>query len=156
MVGHPGRIHSRDQLLDLMHDDLRDVTDRVVGSHIRHLRRKLGGLVSGGHFIHSVYGAGYRFDVPESTLARRRDTRWTLRTSGRSMALRLHHRNRRYLPHVTNISTAAAAIVAVASQPKIFSGRGIVKLPMTRVCEPISIITTINGTATTPLMTALQ
>jgi two-component system response regulator BaeR len=68
MVTHPGRVYSRDQLLDLMHDDLRDVTDRVVDSHIRNLRRKLDDLVSGGPYVHSVYGAGYRFEVPETLL----------------------------------------------------------------------------------------
>jgi two-component system response regulator BaeR len=67
-VTHPGRVYSRDQLLDLMHDDLRDVTDRVVDSHIRNLRRKLDDLVSGGPYVHSVYGAGYRFEVPETLL----------------------------------------------------------------------------------------
>jgi two-component system response regulator BaeR len=68
MVTHPGRVYSRDQLLDLMHDDLRDVTDRVVDSHIRNLRRKLDDLVPGGPYVHSVYGAGYRFEVPETLL----------------------------------------------------------------------------------------
>jgi len=67
LVTHPGRLYSRDQLLDLMHDDLRDVTDRVVDSHIRNLRRKLEDLVPGGPYVHSVYGAGYRFELPEST-----------------------------------------------------------------------------------------
>jgi two-component system response regulator BaeR len=66
MLTHPGRVYSRDQLLDLMHDDLRDVTDRVVDSHIRNLRRKLDDLVPGGPYVHSVYGAGYRFEVPEA------------------------------------------------------------------------------------------
>ncbi|WP_458068224.1 response regulator [Rhodanobacter sp. BL-MT-08] len=66
LVAHPGRVYSRDQLLDLMHDDLRDVTDRAVDSHIRNLRRKLDDLVPGGPFVHSVYGAGYRFELPES------------------------------------------------------------------------------------------
>ncbi len=67
LVAHPSRVYSRDQLLDLMHDDLRDVTDRVVDSHIRNLRRKLDDLVPGGPYIHSVYGAGYRFELPEFT-----------------------------------------------------------------------------------------
>jgi two-component system response regulator BaeR len=66
LIAHPGRVYSRDQLLDLMHDDLRDVTDRVVDSHIRNLRRKLDDLVPGGPYVHSVYGAGYRFELPES------------------------------------------------------------------------------------------
>ena len=66
LLAHPGRVYSRDRLLDLMHDDLRDVTDRVVDSHIRNLRRKLDDLVPGGPYVHSVYGAGYRFELPES------------------------------------------------------------------------------------------
>ncbi|AND68549.1 hypothetical protein ATSB10_10950 [Dyella thiooxydans] len=65
MLSQPGRIYSRDQLLDLMHDDLRDVTDRVVDSHVRNLRRKLEDIAPGQAFIRSVYGAGYRFEVAE-------------------------------------------------------------------------------------------
>ncbi|HET6433189.1 response regulator [Dyella sp.] len=65
LVSHPGRVYSRDQLLDLMHDDLRDVTDRVVDSHIRNLRRKLDDLLPGQQVIHAVYGAGYRFEILE-------------------------------------------------------------------------------------------
>lgn len=65
MLAQPGRIYSRDRLLDLMHDDLRDVTDRVVDSHIRNLRRKLEDIAPGQSFIHSVYGAGYRFEMVE-------------------------------------------------------------------------------------------
>lgn len=67
LVEHPGRVYSRDQLLDLMYDDLRDVADRVVDSHIRNLRRKLDDLAPNAQYIHSVYGAGYRFESPEST-----------------------------------------------------------------------------------------
>ena len=66
LVAHPGRVYSRDQLLDVMHEDQRDVTDRVVDSHIRNLRRKLEDLLPGLVCIHSVYGAGYRFELPES------------------------------------------------------------------------------------------
>lgn len=66
LVAHPGRVYSRDQLLDVMHEDQRDVTDRVVDSHIRNLRRKLEDLLPGTVCIHSVYGAGYRFELPES------------------------------------------------------------------------------------------
>ena len=63
MLARPGRVYSRDQLLDLIHDDLRDVTDRVVDSHVRNLRRKLEDIAPGQSFIHSVYGAGYRFEI---------------------------------------------------------------------------------------------
>ena len=37
----PGRVFSRDQLLDNLYFDHRIVTDRTVDSHIRNLRRKL-------------------------------------------------------------------------------------------------------------------
>lgn len=65
LVKYPGRIYSRDQLLDLMHGDLRDVTDRVVDSHVRNLRRKLEDMAPGQSYIHAVYGAGYRFEMVE-------------------------------------------------------------------------------------------
>lgn len=65
LVEHPGRVYSRDQLLDAMHEDLRDLNDRAVDSHIRNLRRKLEDCAPGAQWIHSVYGAGYRFEPPE-------------------------------------------------------------------------------------------
>ena len=49
-----------------------------------------------------------------------------------------------------------AAIAAVASQPRIRSHPPTTILPMMRDCEVISIIKTIMGTDTMPLITALQ
>ena len=57
----PGRVFSRDQLLDRVYDDGRAVTDRTVDSHIRNLRRKLE-AVSSDDPIRSVYGVGYRWE----------------------------------------------------------------------------------------------
>lgn len=59
---HPGRILSRDSLMSLIYDDHRIVTDRTIDSHIKKLRKKLisTGLEDAG--IHSVYGAGYKFE----------------------------------------------------------------------------------------------
>lgn len=63
-AGQPSRrIYSRDQLLDLMHHDMRDETDRVVHSHIGNLRRTLDNLAPDQPLIHAVYGAGYRFEM---------------------------------------------------------------------------------------------
>lgn len=67
LVEHPGRVYSRDQLLDAMHEDLRDINDRAVDSHIRNLRRKLEDYAPGAQWIHSVYGAGYRFEPEDAT-----------------------------------------------------------------------------------------
>ena len=55
-----------------------------------------------------------------------------------------------------NMRTAAAAITAVAIQLKIISGRLAVYAPITDFFETSKMMTAISGTATTPLMTALQ
>ncbi len=62
LSGRPGRIFSREQLMDLMYRDERIVSDRTVDSHIKKLRRKLQEHLPDHELIHSVYGLGYRFD----------------------------------------------------------------------------------------------
>ena len=62
LLSRPGRVFSRSQLLDAVHDDLRDVSDRAIDSHIKNLRRKLEQAGTGDAGISSVYGVGYRFD----------------------------------------------------------------------------------------------
>lgn len=65
---HPGRIYSRSQLMDRIYDDGRIVSDRTIDSHIKKLRRKLTDLVPDQELIHSVYGAGYRYEpAPKDT-----------------------------------------------------------------------------------------
>lgn len=59
----PGRIFSRDQLMDRAYDDSRIVSDRTIDSHIKKLRRKLAELMPRQELIHSVYGAGYRYEA---------------------------------------------------------------------------------------------
>ncbi len=54
----------------------------------------------------------------------------------------------------TNNPIAAMSMMPVASQPRIVIQRGRRKRPMTFVLWLISIIITMIGTATTPLMTA--
>lgn len=56
----PGRVLSRAALLDVLHDDYRDVSDRAVDSHIKNLRRKLD-AIGLGPALQTVYGAGYCF-----------------------------------------------------------------------------------------------
>tara|TARA_R100000306_G_scaffold25596_2_gene28744 strand:- start:4680 stop:5408 length:729 start_codon:yes stop_codon:yes gene_type:complete len=62
MVAVPGRVFSRDQLLDHAYVDHRVVTDRAVDSHIRNLRRKLEQAYPDKDLIHSVYGVGYKYE----------------------------------------------------------------------------------------------
>lgn len=56
----PGRIYSRDQLMDSIYPDHRIVNDRTIDSHIKKLRRKLEAADPEGEWVQSVYGAGYR------------------------------------------------------------------------------------------------
>jgi two-component system response regulator BaeR len=62
LAQQPGRIFSRDQLMDAMYRDERIVADRTVDSHIKKLRRKIVDVVTSHEFIHSVYGVGYYFE----------------------------------------------------------------------------------------------
>jgi two-component system response regulator BaeR len=63
LVGTPGRVYSRDQLLSQMHEDHRVVTDRTIDSHIKNLRKKIANILPGREVIVSVYGVGYKLEV---------------------------------------------------------------------------------------------
>lgn len=62
----PGRIFSRGQLMDRIYADQRIVSDRTIDSHIKKLRRKLAEVSPDVELIHSVYGAGYRYEPASS------------------------------------------------------------------------------------------
>lgn len=64
LLGQPGRVFSRSQLLDSAHNELRDVSDRAIDTHVKNLRRKIEAVQPGDNCIASVYGVGYRFDPP--------------------------------------------------------------------------------------------
>jgi len=63
LVNQPGRIFTREQLMDNMYSDQRIVSHRTIDSHIKKLRKKLTDISSDEDFIQSVYGAGYRFTL---------------------------------------------------------------------------------------------
>lgn len=58
----PERVFTRSQLLDRLHDDFRDVSDRAIDSHVKNLRRKMAACGPGWGVIRSVYGEGYRYE----------------------------------------------------------------------------------------------
>ena len=64
LAAHPGRVYSRNAVLDQLHTDGRTVTDRAVDSHVRNLRRKLAAATDGVDPIRSVYGVGYALEWP--------------------------------------------------------------------------------------------
>lgn len=61
-VNNPGKVYSRNHLLDHLYNDHRIVTDRAVDSHIKNLRRKLEAAIPEKEVIRSIYGIGYKFD----------------------------------------------------------------------------------------------
>ena len=71
----PGKVFSREQLLNHLYDDYRVVTDRTIDSHIKNLRRKLESLDAEQSFIRAVYGVGYRWEADACREERRRARR---------------------------------------------------------------------------------
>ncbi|MGB0848338.1 MAG: response regulator [Thiolinea sp.] len=59
---HPGRIFSRQQLMERVYPDNRIVSDRTIDSHIKKLRKKINALAPDQELIHSVYSVGYKFE----------------------------------------------------------------------------------------------
>ncbi|HEX5565132.1 MAG TPA: response regulator transcription factor [Sporosarcina sp.] len=56
----PGRVYTREQILDLVWGDHHQSTDRTIDTHIKTLRLKLG---EAGSMIETVWGIGYKLEV---------------------------------------------------------------------------------------------
>ena len=65
MMQAPGRIFSRDQLMDHMYRDHRIVSERTVDSHVKKLRRKIAEVWPERELIRSVYSVGYKYQPEE-------------------------------------------------------------------------------------------
>jgi two-component system response regulator BaeR len=59
----PGRVFSRDGLLEKLYADHRVVTDRTVDAHVKNLRRKLAEIRPGSDLVRSIYGVGYKLEL---------------------------------------------------------------------------------------------
>ncbi len=59
LSSRPGRVFTRDEILDHLWGHEKVVIPRTVDVHIRHLREKLGALAS---LIQSVRGVGYKYE----------------------------------------------------------------------------------------------
>jgi len=58
LCGMPGKVYSRDELVDRAYGAGHHITDRTVDSHIRRIRKKF--KVLGADPVETVYGLGYR------------------------------------------------------------------------------------------------
>jgi len=61
LARYPGRIWSREQLLEAVHGVAFESYDRSVDSHIKNIRRKIEPDPRRPRYIQTVYGVGYRF-----------------------------------------------------------------------------------------------
>ncbi len=64
LTDNQNRVYSRDHLMDYIYDDNRVVTDRAVDSHIKNLRKKMVAVSEKCDLIKSVYGVGYKLELP--------------------------------------------------------------------------------------------
>ncbi len=65
LARHPGRVFTRDQLLDAVWRDTAFVTPRSVDVYVRRLREKVERDPENPRHLRTVRGAGYRFEVPK-------------------------------------------------------------------------------------------
>src|SRR6476620_3886990 len=63
LASHPGRVYSRDQVLDAVWRDLSFVTPRSVDVYIRRLREKIEQDPEDPSYLNTVRGAGYKFEA---------------------------------------------------------------------------------------------
>ena len=64
LARHPGRVFTRDQLLDAVWRDTQFVTPRSVDVYVRRLREKIEIDPENPCYIRTVRGAGYRLEAP--------------------------------------------------------------------------------------------
>jgi two-component system catabolic regulation response regulator CreB len=66
LIGRPGRVYSRDELLSLVWDDQSESLDRTVDAHVKTLRAKLKAVAPGVEPIRTHRGSGYALaeDLP--------------------------------------------------------------------------------------------
>jgi DNA-binding response OmpR family regulator len=61
LVSNPGIVFSRDQLLDRVWGNERNVTQRSVDVYVRRLREKIEQQAEKPQYVETVHGVGYRF-----------------------------------------------------------------------------------------------
>ncbi|MEX2426106.1 MAG: winged helix-turn-helix domain-containing protein, partial [Thermomicrobiaceae bacterium] len=66
LAAHPGMVHTRGQLLDIVWGGDYYGDDHVVDAHISNLRKKLEPTPAQPRYIETVRGVGYRFRRADS------------------------------------------------------------------------------------------
>ncbi|GLS24447.1 response regulator [Marinibactrum halimedae] len=65
LAKQPGRIFTRDQLMENIYSDSRIVSNRTIDSHVKKIRTKLKAIDADNEYIHSLYGVGFKFETSD-------------------------------------------------------------------------------------------
>jgi len=65
LYNKPGRIYSREQIIELAYPITTEANNRAIDCHIKNIRKKLKTIGLEANVIESIYGAGYKFVPPE-------------------------------------------------------------------------------------------
>jgi DNA-binding response OmpR family regulator len=66
LAREPGRVFTRDQLLEAIHETESEGYERTIDAHVKNLRRALGDRSARPRFIATVRGVGYKLVEPEA------------------------------------------------------------------------------------------
>jgi two-component system response regulator BaeR len=64
MMTHPGRVFSRNELINKVQGYDFEGYDRTIDTHVKNLRKKIDARLPGQDIITTVYGVGYKFSEP--------------------------------------------------------------------------------------------
>ena len=63
LAAHPGRVHTRMQLMEAAQGDAYEGYERTIDAHVKNLRRKIGDDPKDPRFVQTVFGVGYKLEV---------------------------------------------------------------------------------------------
>jgi two-component system response regulator BaeR len=63
LLGHPNRIFSRNELVNVVQGYDFEGYERTIDSHIKNLRKKIAGYLPGKDVISTIYGVGYKLNA---------------------------------------------------------------------------------------------
>jgi two-component system response regulator BaeR len=64
MMAHPGRVFTRNELINKVQGYDFDGYDRTIDTHVKNLRKKIASRLPDEEIISTVYGVGYKFIEP--------------------------------------------------------------------------------------------
>jgi two-component system response regulator BaeR len=67
MMSHPNRVFSRNELINKVQGYDFEGYDRTIDTHVKNLRKKIAERLPDEEIISTVYGVGYKFNLPADT-----------------------------------------------------------------------------------------